>query len=171
MKRVLMLALAASVFVASAAIAGPPRFRLVVPVEIENLPAAVSRGRLECQVASSPAFDPRQTIGDVGTVDFAIEGGRYSGRLGMDIFPGGPIGVDGTTEGRSYSCTLFLMYRCIGPDGLESWCTTGANARVRDGAHPAVRTMFASDPARPPSATIQGTINRESAATLPVRFH
>lgn len=170
MKRALILALAASLFATGVAVAGPSRFRLVVPVEIENLPAAVSRGRLICNVASSTAFDPAHSIGD-SMVDFAIEGGRYSGRLGMDIFPGGPIGVDGTTEGRSYSCTLMLMYRCIQPDGMEGWCTTGANARVRDDAHPAVRAMFATDPARPPTATIQGTIDRASATALPVRFH
>jgi hypothetical protein len=170
MKRALILALAASVFAAGAAIAGPPRFRLVVPVEIENVPAAVSRGRLLCNVASSAAYDPMNNIGE-GMVDFAIEGGRYSGRLGMDIFPGGPLGVDGTTEGRSYSCTLMLNYRCIHPDGHEGWCTTGANAHVRDGAHPAVHAMFATDPARPPSARIQGTIDRSSATTLAVRFH
>ena len=171
MNRALISALAAALAIASftSVAAAAQRFRIIVPVELNNLPAAVSRGRISCIVASTPAFDPTRAIGDED-VDFAIEGGRYSGRIAIDILPGrAPIGVDPTTEGRSYSCSLFLMYQCSRPTGGVGWCTTGAGASVSDGAHPAVHTLFATDPARPPAAIIRGTIDRASATTLPMR--
>lgn len=171
MKRALILVLATALAIASVTTVATAaqRFRVIVPVEIDNLPAAVQRGRITCNVASTPAFDPTRSLGSA-EVEFAIEGGRYNGRIAVDIIPGGaPVGVDPTTEGRSYSCSLFLMYQCSRPTGGVGWCITGSGGRVRDGAHPAVHTMFATDPARPPAGTIQGTIDRASATTLPMR--
>ncbi len=168
MTRALAFIVAFAVGFAGAAIAAP-RLRLVIPVEVSNLPPAVIKGRVHCLVSSAESYDATRVIGDAWS-EFAIEGGRYSGRIGMDVLPEGfPVGTDGTTEARSYSCALFLMYRCSTPDGADGWCTSAGGGRAMPTTPAPVAALFATDPARPPSAIIQGTISRAGATTLPIR--
>jgi hypothetical protein len=166
MKRLMLLSAVFSFAIAATAVADP-RWRLIVPVEIENVPAAITRALIECRIASTPTFDATRTIGDAST-HIAIEGGRYSGRVGMDIFPrGAPVGVDATVDGRSYSCSINLEYRCTRADGAgEGWCQSGAGGSA-PGASDSVARLFETDPARPPTGRIEGQIDRAGATTLP----
>lgn len=166
MKRLLALVLFAAV--AAGAAHAVPTIRLVVPIEVSGLPAPVTRGAVQCIVSRGDSYDATRILGE-GRTDFAIEGGRYSGRLGVDIEARGlPAGVDGTLEARSYTCSLFLQYRCDNGGDGEGWCTTGAGGVPTGASAEAVAAMFATDPARRPTGRISGQINRTRATTLPI---
>ena len=170
MKRALVLGLALAFALAGVA-AATPRFRVVVPVEIDSVPAAITRARIDCYVASSERFDPTRNIGQ-GAIVIAIEGGRFSGRVAMDVIPAGfPVGTDGTVEGRSYACSVTLFYRCETDEGDEGWCSSGSGGRPIAGSPETIAALFATDPARPPAGSISGVINRAGAATLPRRTY
>ena len=156
------------------ALSGPalavPQLILRVPVEIDNLPAEVVRGQLECSGSRAATYDVTDRMTVQGVEQFAIEGGRYSGRVSVILTPGGGVpGADTTAEIRSYRCVLVLMYRCTLSGGVGTgWCNSDPGGRASASATPTAATMFAADPARPPAGIIFGTFDRSTATTLPV---
>jgi hypothetical protein len=166
MKRSLLSALMAATVLCSTAIAAPAVI-LRVPVELDNLPAEVTQGQLECNASSGATYDPTRIIA-TGLGQFAVEGGRYSGRVSVAFTPTGyPAGVDSTVDVRSYSCALVLKFRCTASAGETGWCASAPGGGASPRAPAASAAMFASDPARPPTGTIQGVIDRSTATTLP----
>jgi hypothetical protein len=110
-------------------------------------------------------------MGDGGATWFAIEGGRYSGLVAVDIPASGyPIGVDGTADAHSYSCMLSIYYRCPMPTAEIGWCGWRADGTAEAGAPDAIRSVFVADPSRPPVPTVTGTIDRDHATTLPMHY-
>jgi hypothetical protein len=165
MKRTIFLAALSSVAIASAAIA-TPTVQLLVPVRIENVPAEVIRGGLDCRISSAASFDGTRVIGN-GHTDFAIEAGRYDGNVGVEAeITGFPSSYDGTLEARSYQCVLTLSFRCASAEG-EGMCPSGGGGVPLATSPEPIARLFARDPAQPHVGTIVGTIDRTRATTLP----
>lgn len=169
MKTKLLMAVVAVVLFSGIASAAP-LFDLRVPVEIDNLPAAVTKGTIDCSISSDAVGAPTRRSMGSGRTEFAIENGHFSGRVGVAIVPTGyPVGVDGTLDIHSYHCTLHLLFRCTASDGTLGWCTSGPGGRAISGGSAAYSALFDVDPARAPHGTIEGAVDRSTATTLPIR--
>jgi hypothetical protein len=169
MKRALCIAAAFAIAFCGPAVANP-QLILRIPVEVENLPAEVVRGQLECAASSGATFDPTHILAE-GIGQFAIEGGRHSGRVSVAFAPGGYLPTaDATADIRSYSCALVLLYHCTASSGVGlGWCSSSRGGAAGARATATAATLFATDPARPPNGIIVGAIDRTTATTLPIR--
>lgn len=163
MRRSLLFAAMFSAVLCGTAIAAQT-VRLLVPVEISHMPADVRQARVRCVVSRSDPFDYGTQMGE-GNATVALEGGAYSGLVGVDVlvtggYPVGSVG-DATADAHSYSCTMILRYRCVDRYGHEAWCERVAGATY---ATPSpADALFAT--ASAPTVSAIGAIDRAHATT------